>query len=190
MWKYIKGFEKKYLVSDAGKVKRVDWSNVDKIGRKRHYPETIINPRKGKTGYLRVSLNGIDYYVHRLVAEAFIPNLESKPEVNHKDGNKKNNALYNLEWVTKAENCKHASENNLINKISEKRKKQCKINRIKAVENNKKPVLQYDINGNFIKEYSSAAEAIKEYKNSSIGAVCRKDKYRKTASGFKWTYKK
>jgi len=72
----------------------------------------VIKPQTGKNGYIRVELwengNGRKHLVHRLLAEAFIPNPDGKPQVNHIDGNKANNALSNLEWVTQSENQKHA----------------------------------------------------------------------------------
>lgn len=73
---------------------------------------TLIPQPNGK-GYLRVSIGGKLYFVHRLVAEKYIPNPENKEQVNHKDGNKLNNNVNNLEWVTNLENRRHAVDNNL-----------------------------------------------------------------------------
>lgn len=76
------------------------------------------------SGYASVRLPGKNHLVHRLVALAFIPNPDSKPQVNHKDGNKRNNNVSNLEWVTAEENMKHAGDVGLIwgNKYGEKSK--------------------------------------------------------------------
>lgn len=72
----------------------------------------VLAVQKSKAGYLRVELwdrgRGKKHSIHRLLAEAFIPNPEGKPQVNHIDGDKTNNALSNLEWVTQSENQKHA----------------------------------------------------------------------------------
>ena len=79
----------------------------------------IINNRNGKKlrpqpngkGYLRVSIGGKLQFIHRLVAEKYNPNPENKPQVNHKDGNKLNNSVDNLEWVSNMENRQHAVKN-------------------------------------------------------------------------------
>ena len=70
-----------------------------------------IKPQPNGKGYLRVSIAGKLQFVHRLVAEKYVPNPEGKPQVNHKDGNKLNNFATNLEWVTNSENRKHAVKN-------------------------------------------------------------------------------
>jgi hypothetical protein len=73
----------------------------------------VLKAQKNGKGYLRVSISGRLEFVHRLVANQYVPNPENKPQVNHKDGNKLNNHYTNLEWVTNLENRRHACENGL-----------------------------------------------------------------------------
>lgn len=78
----------------------------------KHSGHALIGQPNGK-GYLRVSIGGKLMFIHRLVAEKYIPNPEEKEQVNHKDGNKLNNNVDNLEWVTNQENRNHAIKNGL-----------------------------------------------------------------------------
>lgn len=115
MWKDIVGYEGFYEISDEGIVRTVS-RRVPCKGGTRMVPSRI---RKFDitSGYYDVALckqgKMRTFLVHRLVAEAFLPNPENKEMVNHKDGNKRNNSVDNLEWVTRAENDLHASVNGL-----------------------------------------------------------------------------
>lgn len=103
-WSKINSFPN-YSVSNTGKIRN------DLSGK-------IKSPIKGTTGYLNVDLyNGgkrTKAKIHRLVSEAFIPNPDNKPEVNHIDGDKHNNNAENLEWVTRSENIRHAFSTGLM----------------------------------------------------------------------------
>ena len=113
------GYEGLYEVSSLGRVKSLE-RIIDGIGRgfPRVKKESILTPGVAGNGYLFVNLSkdGLakEYFVHRLVALAFIPNQDNKGDVNHKDGNKRNNIVDNLEWCTRKENVQHAYRLGLI----------------------------------------------------------------------------
>lgn len=102
-WKVVKGFEN-YLVSSLGNVKTIN----GKLKK-------VVYDSKNDYGYVELWKNnkGKKFRIHRLVAETFIPNTLGKEQVNHIDGDKKNNCVSNLEWVTPKENIRHAIENDL-----------------------------------------------------------------------------
>ena len=106
-WRDIKGYEGIYQVSNLGRVKGLDrivntWNAYKPLGEK------LLKPIL-RNGYMYVSLQGKCFGVHRLVAQAFIPNLENKPQVNHKNENKQDNRVTNLEWVTAKENVNYGT---------------------------------------------------------------------------------
>ena len=101
-WRPVVGYEGLYEVSSYGRVRSLDGFIVDSLGYKRLHKGKVLSPAKDKNGYLKVNLhcNGKCKIirVHRLVAQAFIPNTDNLPMVNHKDEDKTNNNIDNLEW--------------------------------------------------------------------------------------------
>ena len=113
VWRWIEGHEGLYMVSNLGRVMSVPTVS-QRGGHKYRKPGMEIKPQDNGRGYKFVALykdgSQLLMTVHRLVASAFLENPEEKPDVNHKDGDKANNKVDNLEWVTKSENMRHASE--------------------------------------------------------------------------------
>ena len=112
-------------------------------------------------------------FIHRLMAETFIPNPDNKPQINHIDGDKQNNSINNLEWVTVKENAIHARNTGLTTSIS------CE-----------KEVHQYDEKGNYIQSFKSIVEAqkITGIQQQNISKVVRR--LRPRAGGFRWSFNK
>lgn len=125
--------------------------------------------------------------IHKLVAKTFIENPENKPCVNHKDGNKLNNNVENLEWCTHSENTKHAY-NMGLEKVSEMQRQNCRNIYKLGNEKNKKKVIQYNANGSLVRKWECIADVQKELNisTSSISACCKGK--RKKAGGYIWKY--
>ncbi len=116
-WKKLKE-SPECRISNLGRIYRKETIRVFKR-KNGHFMQRVpgkfvIGPRLSSKGYPRVSLRGTVYFVHSLVAKYFIPNHMKKPQINHIDGNKLNNRVDNLEWVTNQENRDHAVRNGLI----------------------------------------------------------------------------
>lgn len=120
IWKDIIDFEGLYQISSFGNVKSLPRIIKYKNGRHRPFSGCLIKGGKTPTGYVFVNLKKEGYkesnYIHRLVAEYFLQNIENKPTVNHKDGDKSNNHYSNLEWCTHSENTIHAFNTDLMKK--------------------------------------------------------------------------
>ena len=188
IWKDIKDYEGLYQVSNYGNVKSLERYIKNKNDKMQFYNEIILIPNDSK-GYLKVTLSKNNkqktFRIHILVAKAFVQNPENKPEVNHKDGNKHNNHATNLEWNTRSENENHAYKNGLAKPSQKQKNAVAKY----AKENYSKKVIQYDLNGKFIKEWNSMADVWREL-GIRASLICRCCKGLRTQTyGYIWKYK-
>ena len=177
-WRPVIGYEDLYEVSSLGRIKSADRyvkCIINGIVTKSISKGRILRQRKNRCGYSMVYLcNGKggekNCTVHRLVAEAFLPNPEGLPQVNHKDENKTNNAVWNLEWCDVRYNMNYGTRNERISKSRQKR------------------VKMITLNGDIIKEFNSILEAANfvggHYSHISD---CLKGR-RKKAYSYKWEY--
>ena len=166
IWKSVIGYERLYKVSNLGKVKSMNYKHTGL--------SKILTPIKTHNGYLQVKLYRYGKmsreYVHRIVASAFIPNFETKPQVNHKNENKSDNRVENLEWVTSKENLNYGT-------------------RVKrAAKSKSKSVLQFSIDGKLLNTWESARLAARTlgYNQGNISQCCVG--IFKTMYGYKWKY--
>lgn len=166
VWKDIDEYKGIYMVSNWGNVKSLNYNHTNK--------ERILKPGKDAKGYLYVILykdsKRKKYKIHRLVAMAFLPNTDNLIEINHKDEDKTNNNVSNLEWCERKYNVNYGTG------IQRRTDKQSKI------------VYQYTMNGEFIREWRSAAEVKRQlgYAPSNICKCCNGKL--KAAYGYIWSY--
>lgn len=154
-WKDIEDFEGLYAVSDRGRVMNLKTDRILKPGVNGAGYEVVCLCKDGKKK---------QYYNHRLTADAFIPNPDNLPEVNHIDECKTNNNVYNLEWVTASQNNRHSMY-----------KRSCRIN-------------QYNLDGEIIRQWNSSCEIERELGFWHCVIIqCCKGKG-KTAYGYRWEY--
>lgn len=162
-WRPVVGYEGLYEVSNLGRVRRI----------------RIVEPTKKKHGYMQISLVDKDgvrksHRLHRIVAAAFIPNPEGKPQVNHRDENPENNRADNLEWATAEENTNYGS----------------RTERAAAKNGSRTPIIQIDPGTmKVVAEYPGQSAAAKA---TGIAAACINACLRgkqKRAGGYLWEYK-
>lgn len=179
IWKDIDGFEGYYQVSNLGRVRSLDRVVKQFNGKgiaKKKTKGRVLTTTKQTQGYSQIGLckDGTQksYRLNRLVANAFIPNPENKPEVNHIDGNKDNNRVDNLEWATSAENKQHSLKTGLAKPY-------------------KRPIQQLDDDGNVLAEFESIEQVYKTfgYSKGNICMACKGLKGGGKAYGYYWRYK-
>lgn len=184
IWKDIKGYEGIYQASNTGKIRSVD--RVRKVIGSNKFKKNYTYTRFYKGKELVGGLDKDGYRIgvfydsegkrktlkfHRLIAQTFIPNPNNFPEVNHKNGNKQDNDISNLEWVTTQQNVQHAFKTGL---------RQGKRKPVARLDKNTLEVLQI---------YPSVASTAKEgYNPGHVGGCCRGDRGRVTHKGYRWRF--
>lgn len=179
IWKDIEGYEGLYRVSNFGNVMSLNYRNT-----KTH---KNLTPKINNDGYLWVELrkNTIPkpYLIHRLVAMAFITNPNNYPLINHKDENKSNNNVLNLEWCTHSYNVLYSIKKRTRSAYGVRRAREDgKPYKYKGM------VIQKTLSGEFLKKYSNSLEVARtnNYNQWAITECCRGN--RKTAYGYRWEF--
>ena len=174
IWKDIEGYPN-YMISSMGRVKSLNYNHTGE--------EKILKPSL-RNGYYFCNLSLLGkskkFYIHRLVAQAFIPNYENKPFVDHINTIRTDNKVENLRWTTRIENNNNPiTKSKYVNTITGRNGKQ---------HNSSKSILQFDKNMNFIKKWDNARIANRELNIAyqSISKCC-KGKL-KTSGGYLWGY--
>jgi len=177
VWKGIAGYEENYQVSNLGNVRSLNYQGHG-------YVRNLV-PKVNNRGRLWVELRKGErirqMLIHRLVAEAFIPNPNEFPQINHKDENPKNNNVCNLEWCTCSYNVKYSCDRH----PERAKNRKSSPTRRRMLQKN---VVQTDLDGNVIKVWEDCRTICteKHYNQWSISQCC--DGKRNTAYGFRWHY--
>lgn len=161
IWRPVKGYEGHYEVSNKGRIKSLASNR-------------LLSPHNNGVGYLKVELwkdkVGKKKYIHRIVADTFLPNPLNRTEVNHKDSDPANNTLENLEWVSSSENTKHAVYKGALS----------------AWGNAAKPIEAIDIATGRVKQYATISEAEREIGSMHITDVLKGKRHQ--CKGFFFRY--
>jgi len=189
IWKNITKTNGDYQVSSIGNVRSVDRiQETSTKSKERKLKGVVFKKEIVRAGYycvtIRINKKRSHEFIHRLVAIEFIPNPENKPEVNHIDGDPKNNKVENLEWVTPSENKLHSYKS--LNRGYPLKRRDGKFNP------NSKPVYKIcKLTGTIIDEFGSLGEAKRKtgIDNEQIRCVCLGIKNYKSAGGFYWKFK-
>ena len=176
IWKDIQGYEGLYQISNLGRIKSLERMIITSNNITKKISEKILKPCLRKNGYYSIVLqknNKSKYYtIHRLVAKEFIPNPNNLPQVNHKDENKTNNNVNNLEWCTSKYNINYGSHNE------------------RQSLSRSKTVYQYSLDKKLLNVWKNTHDVNYKlgYHQGNIAACCRGE--RKTAYNCIWSYEK
>lgn len=180
-WLPIEGYEELYQISNFGRVKSLNYNHTKQ--------ERILKPSTNQYGYQQVHLckDGKQKMlsVHRLVANAFIPNFNNLPQVNHIDEVKTNNHVSNLEWCDCKYNCNYGS---FIEKHSGENNSKTMFGKFGKDNPTSKKVIQLTLNNEVVKIWDCMRDVQRKlgYHQSSISQCCKGKQ--KTSNGYKWQY--
>lgn len=175
VWKDVKGYECLYQVSDKGRIRSLDRIVISGYGKPHRLKGKILKAQTHHCGYLEITLHKDGkrntHKVHRLVAEAFLPNPDNLPCINHKDEIPYHNNVDNLEYCTQKYNINYGTRTQ------------------RMAEKCSKKVYQYTLTGELVKVWNSTAECGRNgYAANNISNCCRRKYCYKTHKGFRWSY--